>query len=392
MTNAAPRFAVRRQISPGPAIDPYALAGNTGILYDSGDRLLVGIGSALTLPLEDGLDGPSGLERIRRLLAAIPCDDEAGETGSAVMAFGALPFDRSEPTSLTVPELIYERRSNRQEWVTVIGRAFSGDPRDELTAAACGTRAASTVERLPGSPIREEETAGAVVRPLSSDQEFLDIVGEAVATIERGELTKVVLARQVEVDLEQPIGVPELLGRWRAMEPNCTVFSMPTREGQFVGASPELLVERHGDQVHCRPLAGSTGQMSEQDGADFRSSSKETLEHRLVAEAIGRALAPLCSSLDLPAEPALVRLHNIMHLGTSIHGVLLRRPTADHPDGEVPSALDLVSALHPTPAVGGVPTDRALDTIGKLECELRGPYAGPVGFVDGNGDGRWVVG
>jgi isochorismate synthase len=259
-------------------------------------------------------------------------------------------------------------------------------------AAARHDPSASTADRLSESLNREEDTAGAVVRPLSSDHEFLNIVAEAVASIERGELTKVVLARQVDVDLEQPIEVPELLDRWRAMEPNCTVFSMPTPEGQFVGASPELLVERHGDQVHCRPLAGSTGRMSDQDGADFRSSTKETLEHRLVAEAIGKALAPLCSSLDLPAEPTLVRLHNIMHLGTSIHGVLLRRPTADHPDGEVPTALDLVSALHPTPAVGGVPTDRAVDTIGKLESELRGTYAGPVGFVDGNGDGRWVVG
>jgi menaquinone-specific isochorismate synthase len=391
MTDAAPLAAVRRRVPPGPPIDPYALAGNTGILYDSGDRLLVGIGSALTLPLESGLDPPSGLDRIRRVLAALPCDDEAEEPGSAVVAFGALPFDRSEPTSLIVPELIYDRRSNGEEWVTVIGRAFSGAPRDELTAA--GHRgSASTVARRRKTPNRENGTAGAVVRPLSSDHEFLGIVGAAVAAIERGELSKVVLSRQVDIGFEHALEVPELLDRWRAMEPNCTVFSMPTPEGQFVGASPELLVERHDDQVHCRPLAGSTGQMSDQDAANFRSSSKETLEHRLVPEAIGRALAPLCSSLDVPAEPALVRLHNIMHLGTSIHGVLLRQPAAGHPDGEVPTALDLVSALHPTPAVAGVPTDRAVDTIGKLESELRGTYAGPVGFVDGNGDGRWVVG
>jgi menaquinone-specific isochorismate synthase len=306
------------------------------------------------------------------------------------VAFGALPFDRSEPTFLVVPELIYDRRSNGEEWVTVVGRTFVGDARDELTAAI-RSRADSRVERHPDSH-REEETARAVVQPLSSDEEFLSIVAEAVAVIERGELTKVVLARQVDVGFEQPLEIPELLDRWRAMEPNCTVFSMPTPEGQFVGASPELLVERHGNRVYSRPLAGSTGQMSDQDAADFRSSSKETLEHRLVAEAIGRALAPLCSSLDLPPEPALVRLHNIMHLGTAIHGVLLRRPTPGQPDGEVPTALDLVSALHPTPAVGGVPTERAVDTIGKLEPDLRGTYAGPVGFVDGDGDGQWVVG
>jgi menaquinone-specific isochorismate synthase len=391
MTSATPRLAVRRRVPPGPPIDPYALAGNTGILYDSGDRLLVGIGSALTLPLEDGLDVPSDLGRIRAILAAIPCDDEADGIGSAVVAFGALPFDRSEPTALVVPELLYDRHANGEEWVTVVGRAFSGDPRAELTARG-PSGSVSTLERHLSSPDEEEGTAGTGVQPLSSDDEFLSIVGEAIAAIERGELTKVVLARQVDVGFEQPLEVPELLDRWRAMEPNCTVFSMPTPNGQFVGASPELLVERHGDRVHSRPLAGSTGQMSDRDAADFRSSSKETLEHRLVAEAIGQALDPLCSSLDLPAEPTLVRLHNIMHLGTAIHGVLLRRATPGHPDGEVPTALDLVSALHPTPAVGGVPTDRAVDTIGKLESELRGTYAGPVGYVDGDGDGRWVVG
>ena len=398
MTTATGLSATRRRVPPGPPIDPYALAGNTGIVYDSGDRLLVGIGSALTLPLEAGLDSASDLARIRRVLAAVPCDDEAGGAGSAVVAFGALPFDRSEPTSMVIPEVLYERRSNGEQWVTVIGRAFSGDPRDELAAGA--GRHDRSVQVAGRHPDAGQQAAGAVVEPLSSDDEFISIVAEAIASIERGELTKVVLARQVDVDLQQPIDVSELLHRWRAMEPNCTVFSMPTPEGQFVGASPELLVERHGDQVHSRPLAGTTGKLSDQDAADFRSSSKETLEHRLVAEAIGGALAPLCASLDLPAEPALVRLHNIIHLGTAVHGVLLRRPTAGdpdgnpdgNPDGEVPTALDLVSALHPTPAVGGVPTDRAVDTIGKLESDLRGSYAGPVGFVDGDGDGRWVVG
>ncbi|HVB94126.1 MAG TPA: isochorismate synthase [Acidimicrobiales bacterium] len=391
MTPATPLSAIRRRVPPGPPIDPYSLAGSTGILYDSGERLLVGLGSALTLPLGTGLDSPSDLDRIRRILADIPCDDEADGAdgaGSAVVAFGALPFDRSEPTSLVVPEVIYERRPGGEQWVTVVGRAFIGDPRDELTAGS-RDRAAPVVNLHPDA---DPSTDEAVVRPLSSDDEFIGIVGEAVASLERGELTKVVLARQVDVGFARPIDIPALLERWRAMEPNCTVFSMPTPDGQFVGASPELLVERHGDQVHCRPLAGTTGQMSDLDAADFRSSSKETLEHRLVAEAIGGALAPLCSSLDVPAEPSLVRLHNIIHLGTAIHGVLLRRPAPGDPDGGVPTALHLVSALHPTPAVGGVPTDRAVDTIGKLESDLRGTYAGPVGFVDANGDGRWVVG
>jgi len=393
MTGPMSLTAVRRRLPPGPALDPYALAGPTGIVFDTGDRLLVGIGSALTIPLGAGLNSTPDLDRARRTLAAIRCDDQAVGAGSAVMAFGALPFDRSEPTSLVIPEVIYDRRSNGDEWVTAIGGAITDHPRDTLLACRHKAPAPSSATEHPieGGAVDGAE-GGAVVEPLSSDADFLNIVGQAVASIDRGELTKVVLSRQVDVHLGRPIVLPALLRRWRAMEPNCTVFSMPTAAGQYVGASPELLIERRDDQVHSRPLAGSTGQMSDHDVAEFRSSDKETLEHRLVVEAIGDALSPLCAVLDLPPGPDLVRLHNIIHLGTVIRGKLRRRPTDDNPDGDLPTALDLVAALHPTPAVGGVPTNRAIDTIGRLESEVRGSYAGPVGYVDGNGDGQWVVG
>ncbi|HWE68724.1 MAG TPA: isochorismate synthase [Acidimicrobiales bacterium] len=391
-SSATPLSATRRRIPPGAPIDGLALAGSSGIVFDTGDRLLVGLGVALLIPLENGLDSPADLARVRRTLAAIDCDDEAvgiAGIGAPVLAFGALPFDRSERSALIVPEVLYVRRSDGEQWVTVVGRALSGDPRDELVAPRQGISPSTIGAHRPDvdPPIR-----GAVFHPLSSEDEFLHIVGDAVASIDRGELTKVVLARQVDVSFGRPIDIPDLLRRWRDMEPNCTVFSMPTPKGQFVGASPELLVRRHGDQVASRPLAGTTGLVSDDDASEFRSSVKDGLEHRLVAEAIGRILTPLCSEVELPPEPELVRLHNIIHLGTAIHGRLLRRPTPDNPDGEVPTALDLVSALHPTPAVGGVPTDRAIDTIDKLESDLRGTYAGPVGYVDADGDGHWVVG
>ena len=107
----------------------------------------------------------------------------------------------------------------------------------------------------------------------------------------------------------------------------------------------------------------------------------------MVVEAIGEALGPLCSELDVPHRPDLVHLHNITHLGTSVAGTLTRRS-----DDSVPTALDLVAALHPTPAVGGVPRDRALALIARLEPETRGHYAGPVGYVDARGDGCWMLG
>ena len=106
-----------------------------------------------------------------------------------------------------------------------------------------------------------------------------------------------------------------------------------------------------------------------------------------MVEAIRDALDPGCDRLDVPDAPELVHLHTITHLGTSIRGTLRRGE-----DGEVPSVLALVALLHPTPAVGGVPRRAALDLIDRLEEGPRGPYAGAVGWMDGAGDGRWVVG
>lgn len=216
------------------------------------------------------------------------------------------------------------------------------------------------------------------------------MVGRALDAIGRGDVAKVVLARQVEVTMGRDIDVAELLRRWQRLEPNCTMFSVPTADGQFVGASPELLVERFGQEVRSRPLAGTTGRTGVPVGGlpdELLDSAKDGNEHRLVVEAIGEALAPLAAELTVPTQPGLVHLHTITHLGTRIDATLARRP-----DGTLPSALDLVAVLHPTPAVGGVPAMAARNLIDRIEPGDRGHYAGPVGYLDGDGDGTWMVG
>jgi isochorismate synthase EntC len=105
-----------------------------------------------------------------------------------------------------------------------------------------------------------------------------------------------------------------------------------------------------------------------------------------VVEAIVDALGPLCTHLDVPSNPDLVHLHNVSHLGTSISGTLSGGSSGPA------TVLELVATLHPTPAVGGVPRREALRTIAELEPSGRAHYAGPVGWMDGQGDGRWVVG
>jgi menaquinone-specific isochorismate synthase len=359
--------------------------------------VLVGLGSALTLGLPGGLDSVRDIRRATETLASLPCDDGFDSASSGVIAFAALPFERSAPASLVLPEVIFGSEPDGRQWVTIVGgrAALPSTPVGLRTWLVAGTPPPRP-GRAPGGTDRHGrpeaiDSLGLRIEPRSPDGSFLAMVAEALVAIGRGQLVKVVLARQVDVAMSAPVDVPALVRRWHRLEPNCTIFSVPTPDGQFVGASPELLVERTGTVVRSRPLAGTAERFVGAGGSllpgELLESRKDATEHRLVVEAIEATLGGLCSQLTAPAQPELVHLRNIVHLGTSLHGTLARRP-----DGSVPDALELVEALHPTPAVGGVPAAAARALIGRLEPESRGCYTGPVGYVDAAGDGRWMIG
>ena len=222
------------------------------------------------------------------------------------------------------------------------------------------------------------------VRSDSERRDWCDMVAAASAAVAAGRLSKVVLARAVTVLADQALRPSEIVRRLMSSHPSCMVFSV---DG-FVGASPELLLERVGMSVRSRPLAGTTPRAGSGDGDDemvprLMSSSKERQEHRLVVDAVAAALAPYCDDLTVPDVPGVIPFGTLAHLGTLITGRL------HHP---WPTALDLVGAIHPSPAVGGTPTDAALEYIAAVEGLDRGRYAGPVGWVDAEGDGCWAVG
>ena len=383
------RARARRSALPaGAPVDPFALAGDHGMLMAHDGRVLVGVGTARAIDLPGGLADTDGLDRAVAELADLECDDRLpGGTASvrAILAFGALPFDRSAPTALLVPAILFCCEADGTEWVTVVAGADEWVPdetaeevRDRLVAMAAANGAG------PGGPV------GTRIVPRSTDHDFEQAVARVVEAIARGEVAKVVLARRVDVTLDRAPDIASLLRRWSSLEPSGTLFALPTADGQFVGASPELLVERGGDHVRSRPLAGTIERFPDATyptPPGLLESAKDTEEHRLVVDAIRDALAPVCTALHVPERPELVHLHNLTHLGTTVDGTL----RSDIHRG-LPSALHLAGLLHPTPAVGGVPRVAALDLITRLEDGPRGPYAGPVGYVDGSGDGRFVVG
>ncbi|RFU38931.1 isochorismate synthase, partial [Actinomadura logoneensis] len=207
-------------------------------------------------------------------------------------------------------------------------------------------------------------------------------VETATSRIRGGHLGKVVLARDLIAQAARPIDARALLHRLARRYPTCYTFAV----AGLVGATPELLIRRSGDRVDSLVLAGTTARGTtagddEDRAARLFRSGKDRREHRYAVDMVRDALAPLCTELDVPAEPELLRLQNVTHLASPVHGRL----------GAHRSVLDVLAALHPTPAVAGTPTDRALELIRELEGMDRGRYAGPVGWVDARGDGEWGI-
>lgn len=214
-----------------------------------------------------------------------------------------------------------------------------------------------------------------------------EIIGDATGRMQASELQKVVLSRVCELRFEAQIDVDNALDFLRRKYAGCTIFLFePSPYLAFYGATPELLVSVTGRQIETMGLAGSIkrGVTRAEDDAlaqELASDPKNRYEHALVVEAIRERLAPLTETLAYPNEPEILRLSNIQHLYTPIRGTLK----------EASGVVPLVAALHPTPAMGGVPQERAMDYIAAAEPVPRGWYASPVGWVDANLDGAFAV-
>jgi len=208
-------------------------------------------------------------------------------------------------------------------------------------------------------------------------------VRSATERIRSGELDKVVLAREVVITADTDISISTVLTRLSQQYPGCFLYLV----SGFCGASPELLVARSADVVTAQPMAGTKPRRADREAdaqvvAELMSSATYRHEHQVTIDAVHDTLLDFCSYVDYEPEPSVVPLANVVHLATNVEGRLSHPPA---------SILDLVSALHPTPAVCGRPRDVALKVISELEELDRGPYAGAVGWVDRHGNGSFAV-
>ena len=360
---------IRRAIGP---LDPAALrsvGARSGWLLDSPEVMRVGFGEAV-----DCLELPRGIGATASLasqLAELRLEGDEGPEGSGVVALGSLPFNRDAPSRLEVPRYLVTQ-SAEGTWITF---ADDGDWRGMLEG------------EVPS--LQEPQMASSVAyRP--SPEEYAHHVASAVELLRRKEIDKVVLARAIQGSVPYPIDLAAVASRLRRREPSCTIYGLPTTDGRrYVGASPELLVRRVGGDVTCHPLAGTIAIPPDADPLDYHAwllgSAKNLHEHGVLVDDIVNTLGHYYEDISADATPSIVTLRTVAHLGTWIRG-----HEAD--PSLAPDALTLLDLLHPTAAVGGLPRVEAYELLQRLEPFDRGHYAGPVGWIDQNGDGEFWIG
>jgi len=243
-------------------------------------------------------------------------------------------------------------------------------------------------EKDRSEPASPEADQSVTVSDLDGAAHYTAAVRSAVERIGAGEFEKIVLAWAKDLHAAEPLHPMQALHRLRQRFDQCYAFSLANGAGQsFIGASPERLLRVHGGLLQTEALAGSAprGATAEEDltlGDALLRNDKQRHEQRLVLDAIVRRLAPLGLQLEFDNVPQLRRLDNVQHLHTPIRAAL--------PVGV--RALDVLSRLHPTPAVGGVPQAAACAGIRAIEHFPRGLYAGALGWVDSRGNAEFFVG
>jgi menaquinone-specific isochorismate synthase len=262
------------------------------------------------------------------------------------------------------------------------------DPAEWLPALteALQARRALISSELTADWQNQPEKPPAINYPMSLAQ-WTTLIQRATAEMRAGGLQKAVLSRVCEIRYEQRVAVDAALAYLDQAYPDCYRFLFEPRPFHaFYGATPELLVGVHGRHLTTMGLAGSAPRSADpavdaRFAADLLASRKNRFEHQLVVDALDRRLAPFAAEICHPAQPEIMRLGYIHHLHTPVTAVL----------HDARGVLPLVAQLHPTPALGGVPRDAAMAFIQSAEPVPRGWYAAPVGWIDPQMDGEFLV-
>ena len=300
----------------------------------------------------------------QQILAEFTIQNNVHGIGTGPILFTSFAFDPKDTSELIIPKIIIGQR-NGKSWITWIGDQKQPDIRKIEISSQSGeiTWANGTIE----------------------EEKWRNQVSKAIDAIKSGRLEKVVLARDLKANSTTKIDLNNLLQKLEIEYPSTWVFLV---DG-LVGATPELLVRLNKSLITSRVLAGTIQKTGNEDrdlalAASLAKSSKDLEEHEYAVKSVADSLAPFCSSTNVPESPFVLHLSNVMHLATDVTGVL-------NDSTKQADIFTLIENLHPTAAVCGTPTNVAKKLISELETMNRSRYAGPVGWIDAQGDGEIAI-
>lgn len=282
-------------------------------------------------------------------------------SGTGPVLFTSFSFAPDDVSVLIIPKVVVGTKSGKS-WITWIGP----EPQPDLK---------SKPDHLSNAAMVWDEQP-------SADEQWKQRVATAVSRIQRGDLDKVVLARDITVVSQSTIDPRVILKKLADEYPSTWKFAVLG----LVGATPELLLRLSRGMVTSRVLAGTISKTGDDAkdlalAASLARSSKDLAEHEYAVRSVADALEPFCSSTNVPDSPFVLHLANVMHLATDVTGALVE--TLSHVD-----AFTILEQLHPSAAVCGTPRPQAAQLISEIEGMSRGRYAGPVGWIDAAGDGE----
>ena len=344
-----------------PAIEQVATNLELSTSWIRGGEGLIGFGEWKTTSVKGKNRFVDARKWWHEQLTSLKIQNSVHGSGTGPILFTSFAFDPAEESKLVIPEVVIGKRGDKS-WITWIG-----------------DKTAPTISEFENPKSVGEVTfeTGAL-----SDSEWMNRVAQAVSKIKNGDLEKVVLARDLVARNTEVISKRNLITFLSANYPSTWVFMV----ANLIGATPELLVRLNKSLVTSRILAGTIRKSGDEAkdlglAASLAKSSKDLEEHEYAVRSVADALAPYCSSTNVPESPFVLHLANVMHLATDVTGVI----------NEATTPIDiftLISSLHPSAAVCGTPTEAASAVINELEDLNRGRYAGPVGWIDARGDGE----
>ncbi|MFD1020546.1 isochorismate synthase [Thalassobacillus hwangdonensis] len=355
-----------------------------------GDVVIAGVGSVTRLRASKG-DRFTELEnQWKSLMEEAVVYDQYDQKGTGPVALGGFSFDPKKKRTelwknfpdhqMTVPSYLLTKNGS-EHYFTINALVFPDDHKEQLKFQWDQDRerllSATSHDFIPPEIIAKEEI---------DPEEWKQSVKKATEDILNGKLDKVVLARELQLVFDEKIDPAQVLQHLEDSQSNSYLFAIESDGDYFVGATPERLVKVENRELTSACLAGTVprGATDEEDrllGESLLNDEKNLEEHGYVVQMIRDAVEACSEEVDIPEHPVLYPLKNLQHLYTPVHAKL----------NEEHTLLDVVSRLHPTPALGGLPSADAVDYIRGKEQLDRGWYAGPVGWFDSRQNGEFAV-